>query len=94
MKKCINRHGNKDSYDEIWGCAKEPFQDLEKVNEIISMTMELGESIKIDDFTIYTLTARENHTNSFWIQRDDGEGMQVQSARLGNLLNQFWADEF
>lgn len=31
MKKCINRHGNKDYYDEIWGFAKEPFQDLEKV---------------------------------------------------------------
>lgn len=58
------------------------------------LLMELGDSIKIGEFTIYEITACANYIPSFWIQTDGGEGMQIRTEELEKLLNQFWADEF
>jgi hypothetical protein len=50
---------------------------------------EVSKSMTIGNFVIH-----ECDGNWFWIQHENGEGMQTSKSELEEMLHKFWAEQF
>lgn len=52
------------------------------------------EQLYIGGYTITRIDDTESDADQFWIMNDDGEGMQTTEAKLTQMLDEFWKQEF